>query len=700
MPPQAVAGNKVERAALARGDFRRGQSSDPRSRAGIALAVLVEVAAGRCKITALFAGSRLRAGACALRGGRQARGESSPRRGARAGPSPNVERLVPVVRKTHPAVKENDLPAAELDRLVEESLGDFQGQSLDEYLAPKQNYALEQIVRGRIISISNDSDEVLVDIGYKSEGVVPRMELEDGNAYKAGDEIDVSLESLDDHGTLVLSKRKADRKRAWDRVINTYKEGDTVSGKVMRQIKGGLLLDIGVPAFLPASQVSLRRAGNIKDLEGQDLPCTIIKIDPSRMNIVVSRRKLLEDQRARLKEGLLADLEEGQVRDGVVKNIVDFGAFVDLGGIDGLLHITDMSWGRVTHPSEVVAIDQKIKVKVLKVDREKERIALGMKQLLENPWERVLEKYPIGSRHNGKVVNVMSYGAFVKLEDGIEGLVHISEMSWTRRVAHPSEIVQANQDVAVVVLDVNRDKQEISLGMKQAEANPWEAVESKFPVGTHIKGKVRNLTNYGAFIELEEGIDGLLHVSDMSWTRKVSNPAEVLKKGQDVEAVVISVDTERKRVALGVKQLTADPWQDTIPQKYAVGARITGLVTKITNFGVFVELEKDLEGLLHVSELADRRGKGADKTVADGQKLAVEVIKLDAEEHRIGLKLSDDEFDAAAADAPALAAPAADAPALAAPAGDAPAPAAPREPAVPASAPTPEAGEAPASPPG
>ncbi|CAG0983825.1 hypothetical protein ARNL5_02692, partial [Anaerolineae bacterium] len=381
-----------------------------------------------------------------------------------------------------------------------------------------------------------------------------------------------------------------------------------VQGKIMKKIKGGLLIDIGVPAFLPASQVSIRRTRDINEFIGDELECEIIKIDEARENIVVSARKLQERNRERLKQALLSEIEEGQVRDGVVKNIADFGAFVDLGGIDGLLHITDMTWGRIQHPSEVVQINMPIKVKVLKVDRERERIALGMKQLSSSPWEGIADRYPVGSRHKGSVVNIMSYGAFVKLEEGIEGLVHVSEMSWTKRVNDPREVVQPGDTVEVVILGVNEEKQEISLGMKQLETNPWDRASDKYQPGVKVKGTVRNLTSYGAFVEIEPGIDGLLHVSDMSWTRKVSHPNEMVKKGDVVECVVLAVDTEKRRIALGMKQLESDPWESSIPKKFAAGVEVEGTITKVTNFGVFVELTPELEGLLHISELGGGEG--------------------------------------------------------------------------------------------
>ncbi|MEZ5974258.1 MAG: 30S ribosomal protein S1, partial [Planctomycetota bacterium] len=407
----------------------------------------------------------------------------------------------------------------------------------------------------------------------------------------------------------------------------------------------GLLVDVeGVNVFLPASQVNLRRTTEVSDFLGEPIRARIIKIDPERMNIVISRRKLLEEERQKLKEGLLKDIEEGQIRTGIVKNIADFGVFVDLGGIDGLLHITDMSWGRINHPSEMLKMDQEVEVKVLRVDFDRERIALGIKQRTASPWEGIEARYPVGSKHRGNVVNVMSYGAFVKLEEGIEGLVHISEMSWTRRVNHPSEIVSIGDEVEVVVLEYNHAKQEISLGMKQAETNPWDMVTDHYPIGTVIEGTVRNLTSYGAFVEIEEGIDGLLHVSDMSWTKKVSHPSEMVKKGDVLQCVVLSVDKEKKRIALGRKQLSADPWVEQIPSNYHVGDLLSGYVTKITNFGVFVKLGEDLEGLLHISEITDDRGANPEDLLQPGQKVEVRVIRVDIEERKIGLSFVHSDF--------------------------------------------------------
>ncbi len=499
------------------------------------------------------------------------------------------------------------------------------------------DFAAGQILEGVVVGFAGD--DVVVEVGLKSEGLIPSDEF-DGVKPAIGEKIKVYLEKLEGEGGLVeISKRKADRMINWQKLVDTTHEGDVVEGKVTKKIKGGLLVDIGVPVFLPASQVDVRRPGEIGDFIGRTVRASVIKIDLERRNIVVSRRKLIEEERDAAKRRLLETLSEGAVVIGEVKNIADFGAFIDLGGIDGLLHITDMSWSRVNHPSEMLKLGQRVEVKVLNIDREKEKIALGLKQKEASPWEAIEQKYPVGSRVRGAVVNLMSYGAFVRLEDGIEGLVHISEMSWTRRINHPSELVQPNQEVDVVVLAIDKHKQEISLGMKQVEVNPWELVSEKYPPGTVIEGQVRNLANYGAFIEIEPGIDGLLHVSDLSWTKKVTHPNEALKKGDKVQCVVLDVDRDKQRIGLGVKQLTEDPWVTLIPEHYRPGMVIRGKVTKITNFGVFVELEADLEGLLHISELADHKVENPQDVVKPGDEVDVKILRVDTGDRKIGLSL-------------------------------------------------------------
>jgi small subunit ribosomal protein S1 len=515
-------------------------------------------------------------------------------------------------------------------------------QDVQDWLpAQEQEFEVNKIITGRVLNVVGE--EVWVDVGYKSEGIIPLPEWYDEGLDKVvppkpGDQIDVLLDAVEDEsGAIVLSYRKARRQKEWEDVIAKHKEGDVVSGAVTRKIKGGLLVNIGVNVFLPASQVDIRRPPDIADYIGKTIECKILKIDEARRNIVVSRRKLIEDQREEMKKKLLSEIEPGQVRKGIVKNIAEFGAFVDLGGIDGLLHITDMSWGRVANPHEMVHIDQELEVYIITVDKEKEKIALGLKQKTSSPWQGVEEKYPIGSRHTGEVVNVMSYGAFVKLEAGIEGLVHISEMSWTKRINHPSEVVSIGDQIDVQVLNINRDKQEISLGMKQVQPNPWDKVAERYPPGTVISGVVRNLTNYGAFIEIEEGIDGLLHVSDMSWVRKVGHPSEVVNKGDKVQCIILNVDQERKRVALGLKQMANDPWEGDIPGRYHRGDVKKGKVTKLTNFGVFIELEQGLEGLLHISELAEHKVESPEEIVKVGDEIEVKVLRVDAAERKIGL---------------------------------------------------------------
>ncbi|QDU93109.1 30S ribosomal protein S1 [Lignipirellula cremea] len=502
---------------------------------------------------------------------------------------------------------------------------------------------LNQIVEGRIIRIADGA--VLIDVGFKSEGTIDISEWDNEPTPQVGDLVKVLVEDLEDEtgatddpfGMLSISKTKAEKILKWKEMMESVHEGQVVTGDVVRKIKGGLLVDIGVSVFLPASQVDIRRPGDIGDFIGRVVQCEVLKIDETRRNIVVSRRSLIEKQREEVRTQLLQELEEGQVRPGVVKNIADFGAFVDLGGIDGLLHITDMSWDRINHPSEMVAIDQEIEVMILNIDREKQKIALGLKQKMPSPWDNVVEKYPVNSVHKGEVVNVMSYGAFVKLEPGIEGLVHISEMSWVKRVNHPSDLVDIGDMIDVMILGVDKAGQQLSLGMKQTQANPWDDVIHRYPVETIVTGKVRNLTNYGAFIELEEGIDGLLHVSDMSWVRKISHPSEMLEKGQEVKCKVLNVDQDRRRIALGLKQLDQDPWSVDIPSKYQPGQVIKGVVTKTTNFGVFVGLEDGLEGLLHISELADHKVENPEEIVKVGDELEVKILRVDTEERKIGL---------------------------------------------------------------
>jgi small subunit ribosomal protein S1 len=542
-------------------------------------------------------------------------------------------------------VNRNLIRSLEDEELTKELEGLFSGQDdvLDVSLENEADYTVNNVVEGRIIRVEDDM--VLVDVGFKSEGTIASYEWDEEDPPEVGKTVQVLIEDVEDeagaaddpYGMVSLSKRKAEKIMAWTKMMKEIEEGQVVKGVVTRKIKGGLLVDIGVNVFLPASQVDIRRPSDIADYIGQEVECEVLKIDEARRNIVVSRRSLIERQRKSDRDELMKTLVVNELRKGVVKNIADFGAFVDLGGIDGLLHITDMSWERISHPSELVSIDEDLEVMILSIDYEKEKIALGLKQKEKNPWEDVEEKYPVDSRINGTVVNVMSYGAFVKLEPGIEGLVHISEMSWTRRINHPNELVQIGDEIEVVVLGVDKNGQQLSLGIKQTQDNPWTKVAEDYPIDSEVTGKVRNLTNYGAFIELTEGIDGLLHVSDMSWTRKISHPSEMIEKGQEINCKVISVDQERRRIALGLKQLSDDPWAHAIPSRYQPGQVVKGAVTKITNFGVFVSLEENLEGLLHISELADEKVENPEDIVKVGDELEVKILRVDSEDRKIGL---------------------------------------------------------------
>ncbi len=546
---------------------------------------------------------------------------------------------------------EDDDIFAELATMVPDDMGE---EMLLKALAEvQQEYAQGRIVDGRIVEINDEW--ALMDVGFKSEGTVSLSEWgADEDPPKVGDVVKVLIEEMEDelgaaddpYGMISLSKRKAEKIIEWEAMMESVAEGQVVTGTVIRKIKGGLLVDIGVNVFLPGSQVDIRRPGDIGDFIGRVIQAEVLKIDDTRRNIVISRRSLIERQREEDRAYLMKELEINQVRKGIVKNIADFGAFVDLGGIDGLLHITDMAWERIGHPTEMVSIDQEIEVKVLHIDREKQKIALGLKQKDRNPWENIEGKYPVESTHTGEVVNVMSYGAFVKLEPGIEGLVHISEMSWTKRVNHPSELVNIGDSIEVKILGVDPEGQQLSLGMKQTQKNPWDEVIERYPEGTDVVGKVRNLTNYGAFIELEEGIDGLLHVSDMSWTRKIGHPSELLEKGQEIKCKVLSVDEQRRRIALGLKQLDNDPWDGDIPDKYQPGQLVRGTVTKITNFGVFIGLEDGLEGLLHISELAEHKVEDPEEVVKVGDPIEVKVLRVDTDERKIGLSLKRVGWDA------------------------------------------------------
>ncbi|HOL32100.1 MAG TPA: 30S ribosomal protein S1 [Anaerohalosphaeraceae bacterium] len=525
---------------------------------------------------------------------------------------------------------------------IEQEVGELFTPEHTQLLAEELEKKVEALVPGTIVKgkiVTQLGNDVIVELGLKSEGIVDAGEFDDPSEIVPGKEIEVLLEEMDAESGILLSKRKADRIRGWERVIASNKEGDVVKGMVTRRIKGGLLVDIGVPVFLPASQVDIRKPGDISRFIGQEIECKILKIDTENHNIVVSRRKLIEEDRQASKERILREIEVGQIRKGIVKNIADFGVFVDLGGLDGLLHISDLSWGRISHPSELVQLDQEIECMVIGVDRENEKISLGLKQKQPSPWESAEQRYPVGKRVKGTIVNIMNYGAFVRLEEGIEGLIHISEMSWTKRIAHPGDILTLGQEVEVMVLDVNKEKQEISLGLKQLETNPWTIAGQKYPVGTMVTTKVTSLTNYGAFVEIEPGIDGLIHISDLSWTKKYNHPGEALQKGQEVKCVVLEVDEEKHRVSLGVKQLTEDPWIRAIPEKYIPGQIVKGVVTKLTNFGVFVELEPDLEGLLHISELSDSKVDSPQDVVKIGDVLEVKILRVDTDSRKIGLSL-------------------------------------------------------------
>jgi small subunit ribosomal protein S1 len=495
-----------------------------------------------------------------------------------------------------------------------------------------------EIVKARVLRVTEAA--VILDVGFKSEGSIPRDEFKNPDQLQAGDEVEVFLENLEDQeGVVVLSKKKADFLRVWERIKESYETNEKVPGTLTRKIKGGVTVDLmGVDAFLPGSQIALRRVPNIEDLLGQTFEFKIIKLNKRRRNIVVSRRVILEEERETKREQLVKELLVGQVRKGIVKNVTDFGAFIDLGGLDGLLHITDMSWGRVGHPSEIVAISDELDVKVLDIDWNRERISLGLKQLLPYPWKDIERKYPVGARVRGKVVSITNYGAFIELEKGVEGLVHISEMSWTRNVKHPSKLVAIGDEIEAVVLKVDRDDEKISLGMKQIEEDPWLALPVKYPIGTRVTGKVRNLTSFGAFVEIEPGIDGLIHISDMSWTKRVQHPSEVVRKSDDVSVVVLGVDPENKRISLGLKQTTEDPWEE-ITKQYTAGKEAEGRVVRLVEDGVVVDLGNDIEGFVPRSHVPIQKGDLADH-LRSGQQMDLLVTESDATNRRIVLTVT------------------------------------------------------------
>src|SRR5215510_11735334 len=498
-------------------------------------------------------------------------------------------------------------------------------------------FAAGEIVKGTIIEVR--PKEVLVDIGYKSEGVIPGSEFDDIKAVKVGDEIDVLIEKLEDkEGMVVLSREKAEFKKNWERILTICNEGGTINGKVKAVVKGGLLVNIGVEAFLPASQIDITPPRNLQQFVNNTYDFKVVKINQERQNIVLSRRELIEQERNERRQRLLAEMTPGDIRKGTVKNITDFGAFIDLNGLDGLLHITDMSWGRIGHPSELLKVGQEIDVVVLDINKEKERVSLGLKQKLANPWDNIETKYSVNQKVKGKVVNLVPYGAFVELEPGVEGLVHVTELSWTKRIAKPSDVLKPDQELEAVVLGINREEQKISLGIRQLEANPWDRALEKYPPGTRIKGKIRNLTSYGAFVELEEGLDGMIHVSDISWTRKINHPSEVLKKGDEVEAQVLEIDKANQRIAVGIKQISEDPWSN-IDKYYKVGDLVTGQVTKLASFGAFVGLQHDIDGLVHISQVSEERVDKIKNVLKVGQEVNARVIKIDKADRRIGLSI-------------------------------------------------------------
>jgi small subunit ribosomal protein S1 len=506
------------------------------------------------------------------------------------------------------------------------------------------------IIQGRVVNIT--PTHVIVNVGYKSEGVLPREEFADTPNLAVGDIVDVFLVSKEDeHGNIRLSKAEADRQRSWDATLAACDDGKPVKGIIRRKVKGGLMVDIGIEAFLPASQLSLQNTKNIDDFIGQEIEVKVIKVNHERKNVVVSRRELLDEERSLKRRSFLDQVKVGDVRKGVVKNITDFGAFVDLAGIDGLLHLTDMRWGRINHPSEILEVGKEIDVMIIGIDYDKERVSLGIKQMTPNPWLDVDKKYPAGTVVEGKVVNLLPYGAFVELEEGLEGLIHISEFSWTRKVNHPSEFVQVGDVVKAAVLSIDTDDQKISLGLRQTHSNPWETINERYPIGGKIKGVVRNLTVYGAFVELEDGIDGLIHVSDMSWTRKINHPSEVLKKGEVVEAVVLNINTEDRKIALGLKQLTEDPW-DHIYDHYREGDTVTGKITNLTTFGAFIQLDNDIEGLIHISELSQNQVQNVKEVVQVGQEVTGKIVRIDPTDRKIAVSLKEYERETAPEAAP------------------------------------------------
>src|SRR5688572_5214278 len=505
-----------------------------------------------------------------------------------------------------------------------------------------KSYALREfregsIVKGTVLEIR--PREVLVDIGYKSEGAIPGHEFDDIENLQVGDEVEVLICRLEnDEGMVVLSKERAAAKQNWEKIVAVFNEGGLIKGKVKAAVKGGLLVNIGVEAFLPGSQIDIVPPKDLTPFIGNTYDFKIVKLMEDRRNVVLSRREIIEAERSEKRAEFMASKKIGDTVKGVVKNITDFGAFVDLDGMDGLLHITDITWGRLNHPSEALKVGQELDVMVLDINKDKERVSLGLKQTQKNPWDKIEERYAVGAKVKGKISNLMPYGAFVELEEGVEGLIHVSELSWTKRIARPSDVLTVGQEVEAIVLGVNKDEQKISLGVRQLESNPWDEMEHKYPIGKTVKGTVRNMTAYGAFVELEEGIDGMVHVSDMSWTRKINHPSEMLKKGDEVEAVVIDIDKNAQRISLGVKQLDDDPWK-AIETRFKVGDKVKGKVSKIATFGAFVELEGDIDGLVHISQISEDRVEKIKDVLKVGQEIEARVIKLDKVERRIGLSI-------------------------------------------------------------
>ncbi len=520
--------------------------------------------------------------------------------------------------------------------------------SLMEQLLAESSFATLQtgsIIKGIITEIRQN--DVVVDIGGKSEGIIPQNEFPDVSELQLGAEIDVFLEKLEDrNGSPVVSFDKAQQKKNWENIVANCSEGSVVQGRVKAKVKGGLIVSVGVDAFMPASQIDIQPPKNLDQYVGQTYDFKILKINTERKNIVVSRRELIEEQRQEKRRILLEEVKPGVKRKGVVKNITDYGAFIDLNGLDGLLHITDMSWGRISHPSEMLKVGEEIEVMIIEVDRDRERVSLGLKQCSSNPWENIERKFPVGTHVKGKVVNLVNYGAFIEIEQGVEGLVHVSELSWTKRITKPSEVLKIGEEVEAVILGVNTSEQKISLGVRQLDANPWDMVRHNYPVGARVHGKVRNLTNFGAFVELEEGIDGMVHVSDMSWTRRINHPGEMLKKGDDVEAIVLDVDPDQQRISLGIKQTLDDPWQE-IDRKYRIGDIVEGKVTKITNFGAFIELADEIDGLVHISQIGEEHVEKIKDILKIGQVVSARVIKIDKDERRIGLSIKAANYDSA-----------------------------------------------------